>query len=82
MSNQVTQRSGIAPTFLLFLVFLALKLTHVITWSWWWVTCPLWAGTAIVALFFLVPCVLAVVITAGTFVGAFVYHFIKGIFKR
>ncbi len=25
-----------------FLVFLVLKLTHVIDWSWWWVTAPLW----------------------------------------
>lgn len=27
---------------LLFLVFLVLKLTEVITWSWWAVTAPLW----------------------------------------
>jgi len=28
-------------SFLLFLTFLILKLTHVIDWSWWWVTAPL-----------------------------------------
>ena len=33
---------------LLFLVFLVLKLTNVITWSWWWVTAPLWLPLAIV----------------------------------
>lgn len=27
---------------LLFLLFLGLKLTGYITWSWWWVTAPLW----------------------------------------
>jgi hypothetical protein len=27
---------------LLFLLFLALKLTGYITWSWWWVTAPIW----------------------------------------
>jgi hypothetical protein len=32
----------------LFIVFLILKLTNVIDWSWWWVTCPLWIGLAIV----------------------------------
>lgn len=32
---------------LLFLVFLVLKLTNVIAWSWIWVTCPLWGGIAI-----------------------------------
>ena len=26
----------------LFLIFLILKLTGTIDWSWWWVTCPLW----------------------------------------
>lgn len=28
----------------LFITFLVLKLTHVIDWSWWWVTAPLWGG--------------------------------------
>ena len=32
----------------LFLIFLVLKLTKVITWSWWWITCPLWAPFAII----------------------------------
>lgn len=27
---------------LLFIVFLVLKLTNVIDWSWWWITAPLW----------------------------------------
>ncbi|AFM54752.1 hypothetical protein P12024L_32 [Nonlabens phage P12024L] len=26
----------------LFLIFLILKLTDVIDWSWWWITSPLW----------------------------------------
>ena len=33
--------------FLLFLVFLTLKLTGVIAWSWIWVTAPLWVGLAV-----------------------------------
>jgi len=32
---------------LLFLVFLILKLAHVIEWSWWWVTSPLWLPVAL-----------------------------------
>jgi hypothetical protein len=32
---------------LTFIVFLVLKLTGVIGWSWWWVTVPLWGGIAI-----------------------------------
>lgn len=39
--------SGISFTTLLFLIFLVLKLTGYITWSWWWVTAPLWGGVAI-----------------------------------
>jgi len=27
---------------ILFLIFLILKLTGVIAWSWWWVAAPLW----------------------------------------
>jgi len=27
---------------LLFVVFLTLKLTNYIDWSWWWITSPLW----------------------------------------
>lgn len=32
----------------LFILFLALKLTDVIDWSWWWVTAPIW-GTVTLA---------------------------------
>jgi uncharacterized membrane protein len=35
------------PT-LLFLVFLVLKLTQVIGWSWWWITAPIWGTILIV----------------------------------
>lgn len=35
------------PGFILFVVFLVLKLTGNITWSWLWVTCPLWGGFAL-----------------------------------
>ena len=41
------QSSGISFAGLLFLLFLGLKLGgvgQVATWSWWWVTAPLWGG--------------------------------------
>ena len=31
----------------LFIIFLLLKVFHVVTWSWWIVTLPLWIGFAI-----------------------------------
>lgn len=42
------------PLYLLFLVFLVLKLCSVITWSWWWVTAPLWLPIAVVLSFYAV----------------------------
>lgn len=45
----------------LFLVFLTLKLTGVITWSWWWVTAPLWGPPAF---FFAIAAVLGFVALA------------------
>lgn len=35
---------------ILFLIFLVLKLTNNISWSWWWVTAPLWIPIAIITL--------------------------------
>jgi len=49
---------------LLFLVFLSLKLTNVISWSWWWVTAPLWGPVAL-AIVTIVVGVMLVVISAG-----------------
>jgi hypothetical protein len=34
--------SGLGFTTVLFLIFMTLKLANLITWSWWWITSPLW----------------------------------------
>lgn len=47
------------PCFLLFLVFLVLKLCKVIEWSWWWVTAPLWMPLGLVIVIILVMGVIA-----------------------
>jgi hypothetical protein len=36
---------------ILFLIFLVLKLTDNIDWSWWWVTSPLWLPLVFVIVF-------------------------------
>ena len=41
MANKSTS-SGLGLGSVLFIVFLILKLTGNIDWSWWWVTSPLW----------------------------------------
>ena len=42
MENNNYGYNGVSFSSILFLVFLVLKLTNVIDWSWWWVTAPLW----------------------------------------
>lgn len=39
--------SGIGFTGLLTVLFVYLKLTHVIAWSWWWVCAPIWISVGI-----------------------------------
>lgn len=39
--------SGMGIGMVLFIVFLILKLTGTIDWSWWWVTSPLWIPLAL-----------------------------------
>jgi Transmembrane Fragile-X-F protein. len=40
--NSTSQSGGIGFVGLLTIVFITLKLTNFITWSWWWVLSPLW----------------------------------------
>lgn len=48
----MNKQMDISLSIILFIVFLILKLTHVIDWNWWWITSPLWIGAilAIIAL--------------------------------
>lgn len=40
--------SGIGIGTILFIIFLVLKLTDNIDWSWWWVTSPLWIPASLI----------------------------------
>lgn len=60
MASKVAGR-GVGPGFMLFLVFLVLKLTGVISWSWWWVTAPLWIPFGIVLAILVVGVVIAII---------------------
>ena len=40
--NNKNSNGGIGLVGLLTIVFTVLKLTRVITWSWWWVLTPMW----------------------------------------
>ena len=44
---------------LLTVLFIGLKLTNYIAWSWWWVLGPLWIPTAIVIFILIVILIIA-----------------------
>jgi hypothetical protein len=54
-STTPAQRSG-GITFLgaLTILFIGLKLAHVIDWSWLWVLSPLWLGIAVIVGFMII----------------------------
>ena len=50
---------GIGVFGLLGVVFVTLKLTGIIDWSWWWVTAPFWGGFAVFIVIFLMAVLIA-----------------------
>lgn len=46
-SKSSSSSGGIGFCGLLTILFIGLKLTHHIDWSWWWVLSPLWIGLAL-----------------------------------
>lgn len=64
------EQEGAGLLWVLFIVFLILKLCKVIDWSWWWVTCPLWISLA-----------LYLAVFAVVFLSVFIFLTIKRINK-
>jgi len=52
--NKTTVNGGIGFTGLLTIVFIVLKLTHVIDWKWVWVLSPVWITAAVVVAILLI----------------------------
>ena len=50
-SSTSAATGGVGFSGLLTLVFIVLKLCHVIDWSWWWVLSPIWISFGIAILF-------------------------------
>lgn len=44
-----------------FILFLVLKLTEVIDWSWRWITSPLWVPLALIVGFYLIIVILVII---------------------
>lgn len=62
MTKTETKRNGIGFWGLLTIVFIVLKLTNIITWSWVWVLAPIWIGAIVVGI---------------TLVGVLIYAMVK-----
>jgi hypothetical protein len=62
MSNS-SSSGGIGFLGMLAIVFIVLKLTETIAWSWWWVLAPLWMPFALFILIVAVMAIGAVIIT-------------------
>jgi hypothetical protein len=63
MARNKTSCGGIGFGGALALIFITLKLCGVITWSWCWVLCPLWAPLVLIALFVL-ACLIGWILSA------------------
>ena len=70
---------GIPWGMILFLLFLTLKLTGQIDWSWWWVTCPLWGPLAFCIVYPVgVAALLGAIMFSAEFIGKAWKEFRKG----
>jgi uncharacterized protein (DUF983 family) len=52
---------GISLLGMLTILFIGLKLTHNIEWSWWWVLSPTWVPLAIILMIFMIMLVAFIV---------------------
>ena len=55
-----TNKGGIGFVGLLTILFIGLKLTGYITWSWIWVLAPIWISIIIVVIIFIIIAIIAV----------------------
>jgi predicted tellurium resistance membrane protein TerC len=63
MADSNSSAGGISFAGALTLLFIGLKLGHVINWSWWWVLAPLWISAAVALALFVM--ILLITITAA-----------------
>ncbi|RXZ77964.1 hypothetical protein EBB07_28300 [Paenibacillaceae bacterium] len=49
-NNKIRSNNGVGFTGMLAIVFIALKISGYILWSWWWVLSPIWINVLIVML--------------------------------
>jgi membrane protein YdbS with pleckstrin-like domain len=64
-SSSSSSSGGISFTGALTVLFIGLKLTNVITWSWWWVLSPIWISLSLAVVILTIAIVIAII--AGAF---------------
>lgn len=62
---------GVSFAGLLTLLFIALKLTGVIAWSWWLVTMPIWIGAVIFSVMFVITFFLFLIFDTSKTIGGY-----------
>lgn len=62
MSDKSSSSGGIGLAGLLTVLFVGLKLCHVISWSWWWVLSPIWISIAIALVLLAIAGIIALVV--------------------
>ncbi len=72
--------AGLSLTTIVFLIFLILKLTGNIDWSWWWVLSPLWIPICVFLFVFIITILIALLYIAHT--GKSVDSFVEKFFKK
>ena len=60
-SSSSSSSGGISFTGALTILFIGLKLGHVINWSWWWVLSPLWISALFVLTIILIVGIVAII---------------------
>ena len=60
-SSSSSSSGGISFTGALTVLFIGLKLTNVISWSWWWVLSPIWISALFVFAIILIAAIVAVI---------------------
>ena len=63
MGNDNSNSGGLGFIGLLTIVFITLRLTNYIDWSWWWVLSPIWGSISLVLL------VVGLILLCGWFWG-------------
>ena len=60
-NNSKSSSGGIGFVGLLTILFIGLKLTNNIDWSWWWVLSPIWITFSVAFVFIIVIAVVAAI---------------------